>query len=191
MYVCIYITNTYKFTYTLYCIHLYIRSYTHVNIGRFDRRIVVDLPDFKGRVAILGVHSKNKPLEADVDLEQIARRTPGFSGASLANLMNEAAIFAARKNKAEIGNEQISDALDRVTLGPEKKNAEATVQKRVFVKVLCSGFVQYMYKGTELSECVAGANWLPITRPDTLSLVPSSPTTIRCCARVYSECTIV
>jgi len=101
--------------------------------GRFDRRIVVDLPDFKGRVAILGVHSKNKPLEEDVDMEQIARRTPGFSGASLANLMNEAAIFAARKNKSEIGNEQISDALDRVTLGPEKKNAEATVQKRELV----------------------------------------------------------
>ena len=116
--------------------YAYIHTNTHVNTGRFDRRIVVDLPDFKGRVAILGVHSKNKPLEADVDLEQIARRTPGFSGASLANLMNEAAIFAARKNKAEIGNEQISDALDRVTLGPEKKNAEATVQKRVFVKVL-------------------------------------------------------
>jgi len=101
--------------------------------GRFDRRIVVDLPDFKGRVAILGVHSKGKPLEDSVDLEQIARRTPGFSGASLANLMNEAAIFAARKNKVEIGNDQISDALDRVTLGPEKKNAEATVQKRELV----------------------------------------------------------
>jgi len=101
--------------------------------GRFDRRIVVDLPDFKGRVAILGVHSKGKPLEDDVDLESIARRTPGFSGASLANLMNEAAIFAARKNKSMIGNEQVSDALDRVTLGPEKKNAEATVQKRELV----------------------------------------------------------
>jgi len=73
------------------------------------------------------------PLEDSVDLEQIARRTPGFSGASLANLMNEAAIFAAPKNKVEIGNDQISDALDRVTLGPEKKNAEATVQKRELV----------------------------------------------------------
>ena len=117
----------------------------YVNVGRFDRRIVVDLPDFKGRVAILGVHSKNKPLESDVDLEQIARRTPGFSGASLANLMNEAAIFAARKNKAEIGNEQISDALDRVTLGPEKKNAEATVQKCVFAKVLYIVALNYKY----------------------------------------------
>jgi len=101
--------------------------------GRFDRRIMVENPDFKGRVAILGVHSRGKPLEDDVDLEQIARRTPGFSGAMLANLMNEAAIFAARKDKVKIGNEQISDALDRVTLGPEKKNAEISLQKRELV----------------------------------------------------------
>jgi len=101
--------------------------------GRFDRRILVENPDFSGRVAILGVHSRGKPLEDDVDLETIARRTPGFSGASLANLMNEAAIFAARKDKTKIGNEQISDALDRVTLGPEKKNAESSLQKRELV----------------------------------------------------------
>jgi len=101
--------------------------------GRFDRRIMVDNPDFAGRVAILGVHSRGKPLEDDVDLESIARRTPGFSGASLANLMNEAAIFAARKDKTKIGNEQISDALDRVTLGPEKKNAETSLQKKELV----------------------------------------------------------
>jgi len=79
------------------------------------------------------VHARGKPLEDDVDLESIARRTPGFSGASLANLMNEAAIFAARKDKTQIGNEQISDALDRVTLGPEKKNAEITLQKKELV----------------------------------------------------------
>jgi len=101
--------------------------------GRFDRRIIVDLPDFNGRVAILGVHSRGKPLGDDVDAEQVARRTPGFSGASLANLMNEAAIFAARKNKSTIGNDEISDALDRVMLGPEKKNAVSTLQKRELV----------------------------------------------------------
>jgi cell division protease FtsH len=101
--------------------------------GRFDRRIMVDNPDFKGRVAILGVHARNKPLEDDCDLESIARRTPGFSGAMLANLLNEAAIFAARKDKTKIGAEQISDALDRVTLGPEKKNAESSLQKRELV----------------------------------------------------------
>merc|ERR1719253_1538206 len=83
--------------------------------GRFDRRIMVDNPDFKGRVAILGVHARNKPLANDVDLESISRRTPGFSGAMLANLLNEAAIFAARKDLTKIGAEQISDALDRVT----------------------------------------------------------------------------
>jgi cell division protease FtsH len=101
--------------------------------GRFDRRIIVDLPDFKGRVAILGVHSRGKPLADDVDVEQIARRTPGFSGASLANLMNEAAIFAARKSKTVIGNDEISDALDRVMLGPEKKNAVTSQQKKELV----------------------------------------------------------
>merc|ERR1719231_1056934 len=102
---------------------------------------MVDNPDFKGRVAILGVHSRGKPLEDDVDLESIARRTPGFSGASLANLMNEAAIFAARKDKVKIGNEQISDALDRVTLGPEKKNAESSLQKRELVAYHEAGHV--------------------------------------------------
>ena len=101
--------------------------------GRFDRRIMVDNPDFKGRVAILGVHARNKPLADDVDLESISRRTPGFSGAMLANLLNEAAIFAARKDLTKIGAEQISDALDRVTLGPEKKNAESSLQKRELV----------------------------------------------------------
>jgi cell division protease FtsH len=103
--------------------------------GRFDRRIIVDLPDFSGRVAILGVHSRGKPLADDVDMQQIARRCPGFSGASLANLMNEAAIFAARKDKTTIGNEEISDALDRITLGPEKKSAAAStsLQKKELV----------------------------------------------------------
>jgi cell division protease FtsH len=101
--------------------------------GRFDRRIIVDLPDFKGRVAILGVHSRGKPLADDVDIEQVARRSPGFSGASLANLMNEAAIFAARKSKTVIGNDEISDALDRVMLGPEKKNAVTSPQKKELV----------------------------------------------------------
>eukprot|EP00283_Hemiselmis_rufescens_P004470 CAMPEP_0173434508 /NCGR_PEP_ID=MMETSP1357-20121228/13085_1 /TAXON_ID=77926 /ORGANISM="Hemiselmis rufescens, Strain PCC563" /LENGTH=711 /DNA_ID=CAMNT_0014399383 /DNA_START=43 /DNA_END=2178 /DNA_ORIENTATION=- len=101
--------------------------------GRFDRRIIVDLPDFNGRVAILGVHSRGKPLGDDVDIEMVARRCPGYSGASLANLMNEAAIFAARKNKTEIGNEEIGDALDRIMLGPEKKNSESTLQKKELV----------------------------------------------------------
>ena len=89
--------------------------------GRFDRKVTVDLPDFKGRAKILGVHSRGKPLEPDVDLEAIARRTPGYSGAQLENLMNEAAITAAREGKATIGWEEIDGAVDRIMVGLEKK----------------------------------------------------------------------
>lgn len=101
--------------------------------GRFDRRVIVDLPDFEGRNAILKVHSRGKPLAKDVDLEQVARRTPGFSGASLQNLLNEAAIFTARRKKTEIGPEEVSDAIDRVTIGPEKKDAVMTQQRKELV----------------------------------------------------------
>lgn len=89
--------------------------------GRFDRKITVDLPDYKGRARILGVHARGKPLEPDVDLEAIARRTPGFSGAQLENLMNEAAITAARLNKSTVGWEEIDGAVDRIMVGLEKK----------------------------------------------------------------------
>mmetsp|Transcript_22377 Transcript_22377/g.32046 ORF Transcript_22377/g.32046 Transcript_22377/m.32046 type:complete len:687 (-) Transcript_22377:59-2119(-) len=89
--------------------------------GRFDRKITVDLPDYKGRSRILAVHTRGKPLEPDVDLMAVARRTPGFSGAQLENLMNEAAISAARKDKATIGWEEIDGAVDRIMVGLEKK----------------------------------------------------------------------
>jgi cell division protease FtsH len=79
------------------------------------------LPDFKGRARILGVHTRGKPLEPDVDLEAVARRTPGFSGAQLENLMNEAAISAARKDKSTVGWEEIDGAVDRIMVGLEKK----------------------------------------------------------------------
>jgi len=98
--------------------------------GRFDRKITVDLPDFKGRARILGVHSRGKPLEPDVDLEAIARRTPGFSGASLENLMNEAAISAARMGKSTVGWEQIDGAVDRIMVGLEKKGGTATLSAK-------------------------------------------------------------
>lgn len=101
--------------------------------GRFDRRVVVDLPDFSGRVSILNVHARGKPLAKDVDLEQIARRTPGFSGASLQNLLNEAAIFTARRKKTEIGPDEVSDALDRITIGAEKKDAVMSPQRQKLV----------------------------------------------------------
>ena len=90
--------------------------------GRFDRQVVVDAPDVKGREAILGVHSKGKPLAEDVDLSIIAKTTVGFSGADLENLMNEAALSAARKEKTEIHMMDIEDSIMKVVAGPEKKS---------------------------------------------------------------------
>ncbi len=90
--------------------------------GRFDRQIVVDRADVRGRQAILGVHSKNKPLAKDVSLETLARRTPGFSGADLENLLNEAALLAARRNKSVIEMNDCDEAIDRVMVGPERKS---------------------------------------------------------------------
>merc|ERR1719478_1128867 len=101
--------------------------------GRFDRKVTVDLPDFKGRTAILKVHARGKPLERGVDLEGIARRTPGFSGASLQNLLNEAAIYAARQGKSEIGYDEIDAAVDRNMVGLEKKNAVQALQTKELV----------------------------------------------------------
>ncbi|MDO4757067.1 MAG: AAA family ATPase, partial [Parabacteroides sp.] len=90
--------------------------------GRFDRQITVSLPDLKGREAILKVHARNKKLANDVDLEALARRTPGFSGADLENVLNEAAILTVRQNKEVIEMEEIDEAIDRVMMGPAKKS---------------------------------------------------------------------
>ena len=90
--------------------------------GRFDRQITVSLPDLNGRTAILGKHARNKKLAADVNLENLAKRTPGFSGADLENVLNEAAILTVRENKEEIGVKQIDEAIDRVMMGPAKKS---------------------------------------------------------------------
>jgi cell division protease FtsH len=90
--------------------------------GRFDRQVTVDRPDYSGRLDILKVHARGKTLGKDVDLEKIARRTPGFTGADLANLLNEAAILAARRNLTEISMDEINDSVDRVLVGPEKKD---------------------------------------------------------------------
>lgn len=91
--------------------------------GRFDRQITVDRPDVKGREAVLRVHARNKPLDESVDLKAIAMRTPGFSGADLENLLNEAALVAARRNKKKIDMSDIDEATDRVIAGPAKKAA--------------------------------------------------------------------
>ncbi len=101
--------------------------------GRFDRRVVLDQPDIVGRKAILAVHSKGKPLEPDVDMEIIAKQTPGFSGADLANLVNEAALLAARRNKKAIGREDLQDSIDRVQLGPERKSRVISQKEKEIV----------------------------------------------------------
>ena len=90
--------------------------------GRFDRQITVSLPDLKGREEILKVHARNKKLDADVDIKALARRTPGFSGADLENVLNEAAILTVRENKSLIGLKQVDEAIDRVMMGPAKKS---------------------------------------------------------------------
>jgi cell division protease FtsH len=89
--------------------------------GRFDRKVVMDNPDVKGRTEILKVHAKGKPLAADVDLETLARITPGFSGADLENMINEGAILAARRNKKSIGMSEMQESMERVVMGPERK----------------------------------------------------------------------
>lgn len=90
--------------------------------GRFDRQVTVGLPDVKGREAILGVHARRKPLSSEVELKTIAKRTPGFTGADLENVLNEAAILSARRKKEKIGMEEVEEAITRVVAGPEKKS---------------------------------------------------------------------
>jgi cell division protease FtsH len=90
--------------------------------GRFDRRVTLDLPDINERKAILKIHCKNKKLDKNVVIENIAQRTPGFSGADLANLVNEAAILSARKNKNLIGMEELRESIEKVMMGPERKS---------------------------------------------------------------------
>ena len=101
--------------------------------GRFDRQVVVDRPDYNGRTEILTVHARGKTLAKDVALDKIARRTPGFTGADLANLLNEAAILAARRNLTEISMDEVNDAIDRVLAGPEKKNRVMSEKRKELV----------------------------------------------------------
>ena len=98
--------------------------------GRFDRRVVLDHPDINGRTAILSVHAAGKPLDEDVSLETIAKLTPGFSGADLANLINEAAILAARRGKKSIGGVDLEESIDRVIAGPERKSRLITQKEK-------------------------------------------------------------
>jgi cell division protease FtsH len=101
--------------------------------GRFDRQVVVDRPDYQGRLQILKVHARGKTLAADVDLDKVARRTPGFTGADLANLLNEAAILAARRQLSEIAMDEVNDAIERVMAGPEKKDRVMSEKRKRLV----------------------------------------------------------
>jgi len=107
--------------------------------GRFDRQVVVERPDYNGRFQILKVHARDKTLAKDVDLDKVARRTPGFTGADLANLLNEAAILAARLELTEVGNDEISDAIERVMAGPEKKDRVISERRKRLVAYHESG----------------------------------------------------
>ncbi|RLT33359.1 MAG: ATP-dependent zinc metalloprotease FtsH [Chloroflexi bacterium] len=105
-----------------------------VRPGRFDRQVILDAPDLKGRVAVLGVHTKGKPLADDVDLSVVAKLTPGFSGADLANAVNEAAILAARRSKKQISQLELTDAVERVALGgPERRSRVMTDREKLLV----------------------------------------------------------
>ena len=101
--------------------------------GRFDRRVTVSLPDIKGREAILQVHARNKKLANDVSLANLAKRTPGFSGADLANVLNEGAILAVRKNESKVTMTDLDEAIDRVMMGPAKKSQKYTEKDKILV----------------------------------------------------------
>jgi len=101
--------------------------------GRFDRQVVVDRPDYAGRLQILEVHARGKTMAKDVDLDKVARRTPGYTGADLANLLNEAAILAARRQLTEISMDEVNDAIERVMAGPEKKDRVMSERRKRLV----------------------------------------------------------
>ncbi|WP_139492575.1 ATP-dependent zinc metalloprotease FtsH [Brevibacillus dissolubilis] len=120
--------------------------------GRFDRQITVDRPDVKGRDAVLKVHARNKPLGEDVNLDTIARRTPGFTGADLENLLNEAALLTARKNKKQVTMQEVDEAIDRVIAGPAKKSRVVSEDERRLVAYHEAGhtIVGYYLKNADM-----------------------------------------
>ena len=119
--------------------------------GRFDRQIIVAAPDVAGRKDILKVHTRGKPLEENVDLEILARRTPGFTGADLANLVNEAALLAARFNKKKVGQQELEDSIERVIAGPEKKSKVISEKEKWLVSYHEAGhaLVGYLLPNTD------------------------------------------
>ena len=129
--------------------------------GRFDRRVVVGLPDIKGREEILKVHSRGKPLASDVDLKDLARSTPGFTGADLENLLNESALLAARKGKKQITMEEIKEATFKVMVGPEKKSRVMSEKEK--------RLTAYHEAGNAIAVKVASTT----NKVDRVSIIPS------------------
>ena len=119
--------------------------------GRFDRHILIDRPDVKGREAILKVHIKGKPLADDINLEVLAKRTPGFTGADLANMVNEAALLTARRNKKQVGMEEMEESIERVIAGPEKKTRVISEKEKKLVAYHEAGhaLVSYFLPNTD------------------------------------------
>jgi cell division protease FtsH len=113
--------------------------------GRFDRRVTMDAPDVKGRRAILDVHVRGKPLAANVDLDIVAKQTPGFAGADIENLVNEAAILAARRNRRSIGMDEFQEAIERVIAGPERRSRLITPREKEIVAYHEAGHAVSMY----------------------------------------------
>jgi cell division protease FtsH len=143
--------------------------------GRFDRQVIIDAPDMKGRTAILEIHARGKPLGDEVSLSELARRTPGFSGADLANLVNEAAILGARRGKKIITPDEFDEAVDRVMFGPERKSRVRSARENEMVAYHESGhaLVAYklddfdpLFKITIVSRGVAGGYTLSLPEED-------------------------
>src|SRR2546421_7697654 len=107
--------------------------------GRFDRQVTVDRPDLKGREAILKVHARGKPLASDVVLDTVARRTPGFTGADLANVINEAALLSARRSRQDISMDEVEEAIDRVIAGPQRKSRVISEKEKLIIAYHESG----------------------------------------------------
>lgn len=143
--------------------------------GRFDRQILVSRPDVKGREAILNVHARNKPLADDINLSVIAQRTTGFSGADLENLLNEAALLAARDNKKKVTMEEVAEAVDRVIAGPQKRSRVISEKERKIVAfheaghVICGYFVENadtVHKVTIIPRGQAGGYAMMLPKED-------------------------
>jgi len=117
--------------------------------GRFDRRIILDLPDIREREEILKIHSREKPLAKEVNLRRIAERTPGFSGADLANLVNEAAILAARRNKQEVSQSELFESIEKVILGPERRSRMISESEKKIIAYHESGHALVTYYSPE------------------------------------------